>query len=267
MRRLLLIGCLLCSFFPLLAQGTSSCLPRAREVPFHDGERLTLDLVYKWGVNTEVAQAQVRLDSVRYQGKSVYRTSFTVKSAPFFDIFFKMRENFQSWFTPDELKPLKFTRDTFEGNYTATNLYLYDWEQKVIHATLSFAGGAPQTLDIPLHDCVYDLPTMIFYLRAADFSQMQPGTTYPLSFAIDDAVFNIRLTYRGEEMLKVRRKDKMKVRHFSCSVVSGAMFEGNQELQFWLSADEDAIPVAVMAPLRVGSVWCWYKTYERGNRS
>lgn len=267
MRRLLVIALLLCSFLPLGGQETS-CLPRARELPFAAGERIKLGLYYKWGaINTEVAEANVDLDSLRYEGTPAFHTAFTVKSAPFFDIFFKMREDFQSWFTLDGLRPLQFSRDTYEGGYTATNLYLYDWEQKQIHATVNFAGGGPQSLDIPLHDCSYDLPTMIYYLRSSDFRQMQPGKSYPLSFAIDDNVFDIRLTYKGEETLKVRKLGKMKVRHFSCSVVSGAMFEGNQELQFWLSADEDAFPVAVMAPLRVGSVWCWLKSYERGNRS
>lgn len=266
MRRLVLIAGLLFCLFPLMGQ-EQSCLPRAGKIPFSQGESFTMSLLYKWGVNAEVAEAQVRLDSVCYNGTAAHHVAFTVKSAPFFDIFFKMRENFQSWFAMEGLQPLKFSRDTYEGNYTATNLYLYDWPQKQIHATVNLGGRGEQNLDIPLHDCVYDLPTMIFYLRATDFSRLAVGKSYPLSFAIDEAVYNIRLSYKGEEVLKVRKLGRMKVRHFSCSVVSGAMFEGNQELQFWLSADEDAVPVAVMAPLRVGSVWCWLKSYERGNRS
>lgn len=264
MRRLLVISALLlCCVLPMRAQGSQGCLPQKAQNAFRGDEKLTLSLQYKWGaVNTDVATAVVQLDSVRFKGTPAYHCAFTVKSAPFFDLFFKMREDFQSWFTIDGLRPLKFSRNTSEGDYTATNLYLYDWQQKVIHADIRCGNNPAQSMDIPLHDCVYDLPTLIFYLRNADFSKMKVGQSYPLSFAIDDAVFDIRLTYKGEELMKARRLGKVKVRHFSCSVVSGAMFEGNQELQFWLSADEDALPVAVMAPLRVGAVWARLKAFE-----
>ena len=262
MRRLLVISLL---FLSLAAAAQSKhCLPRAKEYPFCSGETFSLSLTYKWGaVQTEVGVANVALDSVQFKGKQTYHTAFTVKSAPFFDIFFKMRESFHSWFTVDGLRPLRFTRDTFEGGYTAVNDYAYDWDQNVIHANVNFENRGEQTLDIPLHDCVYDLPAMIYYLRAADFSKMVPGQVYPLSFAIDDAVFDIRLTYKGIETLKVRKWGKTRVRRFSCSVVSGAMFEGNQELQFWLSADDACLPVAVMAPLRIGAVWAWIRSVDQ----
>ena len=91
---------------------------------------------------------------------------------------------------------------------------------------------------------------------------MKPGDQYPLSFAIDEAVFDIILTFQGAEPLKVRKLGVRNSLLFSCSVVSGAMFEGNQELKFWLSNDGYYVPLAIMAPLRVGSVWAWLKDYQ-----
>jgi hypothetical protein len=88
------------------------------------------------------------------------------------------------------------------------------------------------------------------------------GKSYPLSFAIDDAVFNVKLNFKGVETVKVRRLGKIRARHFSCSVVQGAMFEGDQELHFWLSDDENSLPVAVMVPLRIGAVWVYLKSYD-----
>ena len=239
------------------------CIPTVPEPPFKAGEKISLGLFYKWGaVNTEVAQAAITLDSLQFNGQDAWHLNFNVKSAPFFDVFFKMREDFHSWMTMDSIRPLRFTRNTLEGKYTATNDYNYDWEEMVIHADVNFYNRGMEHYEIPLHPCVYDLPALIFYLRTLDQSRMKPGDRYPLSFAIDEGVFDIMLTYHGVEPLKVRKKGYQNALLFSCSVVSGAMFEGNQELKFWLSDDGIYVPLAIMAPLRVGSVWAWLKDYQ-----
>ena len=83
-----------------------------------------------------------------------------------------------------------------------------------------------------------------------------------MSFAIDDAVFDIVLTYKGKETVKVRRLGKVDVVRFNCSVVSGAMFDGSTEMALWFSDDGNRLPVGLMAPLRIGSVQGWIKNYS-----
>lgn len=219
--------------------------------------------MYKWGaVNTEVGLATIDLDTLQYNGEPTFHVNFKVRSAPFFDLFFKMREDFHSWFSMLDMKPRKFTRDTYEGGYTATNLYHYDWPNKVIHADINLNKRGDTHFEIPLHDCAYDLPALIFYLRTMDLSRMHKGDKYKLSFAIDDSIFDVVLTFHGKEKLNVRRMGKRNALLFTCSVVSGAMFEGDQELKFWFSDDGRYVPLGVMAPLRVGAVWCWLKQYK-----
>lgn len=261
MRWKLLILSLLVSV-SVYGQG-KGCIPTVSHQPFKAGEQIDLGLFFKWGaVNTEVAQAVVTLDSLQFNGQDAWHVNFNVKSAPFFDVFFKMREDFHSWMTVDGLRPLRFTRNTLEGKYTATNDYTYDWEAMKIHADVNFYGRGDEHYEIPLHPCVYDLPALIFYLRAMDLSRMKVGGKYHLSFAIDEAVFDVVLTYHGAEPLKVRNMGYRNALLFTCSVVSGAMFEGNQELKFWFSDDGSFVPLAIMAPLRVGAVWAWLKDYR-----
>ena len=99
MRKWVLIAALLVVFSIQAFAQKGSCLPLNGQRAYKDGERLELSLMFKWGaVNTEVAQAVVTLDSTRFKGESAYHTRLKVRSMPFFDIFFKMREDFQSWF-------------------------------------------------------------------------------------------------------------------------------------------------------------------------
>ena len=132
----------------------------------------------------------------------------------------------------------------------------------MIHADVNFNGRGDEHYEIPLHECAYDLPALIFYLRTMDLSRMKVGDKYRLSFAIDDTIFDVVLTFHGREKLYVRKMGKRNALLFTCSVVSGAMFEGDQELKFWFSDDGHYVPLGVMAPLRVGACWAWLKQYK-----
>ena len=102
----------------------TACVPvrsvSEESLAFQHGEKMEFVLHYQWGtINTDVATATVELDSLTYNGEKAFRCSAYGKTSRMFDLFFKVREDFDSWFTRDGLKPLKFTRDTYEGGYEA----------------------------------------------------------------------------------------------------------------------------------------------------
>ncbi|MBO4585796.1 MAG: DUF3108 domain-containing protein [Bacteroidales bacterium] len=256
----LVLSILLGAVLPVMAQ---NCLPLGKDRAFQSGEQLTFSLMYKWGaVNTEVGMAELSIDSTSYNGIPAYHSALKVKSMPFFDVFFKMREHFQGWMAQDNVRPLKFIRDTHEGNYTATNLYYYDWDKKIINADIEFNKRGPKHLQIPVKECVFDIGSILYYARCMDVSKLRVGGKYPLSFAIDDDVYDVILTYRGKETIKARKLGKVRCMRFSCSVVSGQMFSGDEEFLLWISDDGNRLPVAFMAPLRVGAVRGWLKGYD-----
>lgn len=219
-----------------------------------------MGLYFKWGaVNTEVATGDLSVQETTLNGKSVFKTTLQADSAPFFSVFYDMHEHFETWFSKDSVKPLKYYRNTKQGEYRAFNNYIYDWNEKVIHADINFEGRGQQVLDIPIHDCVCDITSILYFVRTMDFEELTPGQKIPVSFAIDDTVFDIILTYRGKETRKIKRIGTLKTDKFSCSVVSGAMFDGNSEMYLWFSDDSNHVPVGFMAPLRIGSAQGWVK--------
>ncbi|MBO4634849.1 MAG: DUF3108 domain-containing protein [Bacteroidales bacterium] len=238
------------------------CLPTVKELPFQAGESFRMGLYFKWGaVNTEVATADVSLDATLFNGEPALHTTLTAFTASFFSSFYHMNEHFESWFSPENLLPLKYTRNTEQGDYRAYNHYIYDWDSRMIHADINFGNHGPQALEIPLKDCVFDLTAILYYLRSLDMNAFSPGQKAHMSFAIDDAVFDVVLTYKGKERVKVRRVGKVDALRFSCTVVSGALFDGNTEMSIWFSDDENRLPIGLMAPLRIGSVQGWIKNY------
>ena len=132
-RNLIVLLCMCLTFSQLHAQENldlkgTSCVPvmavTEDALAFKAGERMDFVLHYEWGaVNTDVGYATVTLDSLTYNGHKAVLCSAYGKTTRMFDLFFKVREDFKSWFTRDGLRPLKFTRDTYEGGYEAKNTY------------------------------------------------------------------------------------------------------------------------------------------------
>lgn len=256
MRRLAFISAL---FVSVLAYA----LPTKSTPPYQPGEYLHYGLHYQWGaVKTEVAQADFSLTNCEFNGQDALHLDMQARTMPFFDVFFKVREHFQSWFTPDGHTPLQFWRDTYEGGYTAVDRYTYDWEQRVIHADVNFGGRGDEHYEIPLTEKVFDFCALLYFFRTIDWTQMEVGDTFPLDFAIDEDVFEIKITYEGRELKKIPRLGKVNTLRFACTLLSGAVFDGKEQLMAWISDDDARLLLAFMAPIRVGHVWGYLKKWE-----
>ena len=258
MRRILITAAFTALFsLSAAADGNGGCLPSSKtgQMPFGPGETLNYALSFNWhSVATDVARASTKVDTLTFNGKKAYHVRMQGRTAQFFEIFYKVREDFQSWFTCDGLKPLKFIRDTHEGNYFAYNLYHYNPREGVINAALNNKKHGRSVITLPLGKCTYDLPGLLFYCRNMDITDLSPGKGYTLSFAIDDDVYSITLTYKGRETKQIKGLGNVACMKFGCSVVEGEMFDGKEDAELWISDDDNRIPVYFFAPMRVGGV-------------
>ena len=240
------------------SKGTS-CVPVKttveEELAFQAGEKVDFILHYKWGsINTDVGTATVTLDSLTFNGHEAFRCSVFGKTKKFYDVFFKVREDFDSWFTRDGLKPLKFTRDTYEGGYEARNTYLYEWDaaEPYIAADVYTSNLGQKSMQLPLTPCTYDLPALFFFARNMDMENVVPGKRYPMTFAIDEEVYNVYFILYGPETIKVKGLGTVETIRFAAKLLEGEVFKGEEDMTIWVTADENRLPVYFEAPLRVG---------------
>lgn len=247
----------------------ASCIPvrelSQENLAFQAGEQMSFVLHYKWGaVNSDVGHATVRLDTLTYNGEKAFLCSVCGKTTRLYDLFFKVREDFRSWFACDGLKPLKFTRDTFEGNYQAKNTYIYDWNQdepRIIADVYSSSSGQRYP-EIPLTPCTFDLPSLFYFARNMDMDVVEPGKRYPMTFAIDDDVYNVYFIMHGRETIKVKGFGTVNTIRFAAKLLAGEVFTGEEDMTIWISDDENRIPVYFEAPLLVGKATGRMTGYE-----
>lgn len=243
-----------------VAAEPGSCIPvrtlAEDSLAFRSGEHLKFTMHYQWGmINSDVGWATVDLGTEVLDGENVFRCTVFGRTSKWYDIFFKVRENFCSWFTRDGLRPLKFTRDTYEGKYVAKNTYGYMWNaaEPYIDADIYSSSSGSRRMHLPLNACTYDLPALFFLARNMDFDNVEPGVRHPMTFAIDDDIYNVYFILVGREVRKVAGIGSVRTIKFAAKLLAGEVFTGEQDMMIWVTDDENRIPVLFEAPILVGT--------------
>ena len=94
---------------------------------FNPGEKITYSAVYNWGfiwINAGIVE--FRVNETKYNGKECYHFNSLASSVPSYDWLFKVRDYFQSYARKDDLAPLFFDRNTYEGGYSVHNRITFD---------------------------------------------------------------------------------------------------------------------------------------------
>ena len=205
---------------------------------FAQGERLSYVIHYKWlGIRTDVGSAEVTLHDGR-----------------FWDVFFKVRDTYESVFYEDSVRPVYFHRDIHEGKYTIKNTYSWDDSTHAIDARIEWARRSLDTL-LPGNECTFDILTLFYNARNMDFEALEQGVNNPVSFAIDEEIFDIYFRYIGREEKRVPGLGVYKTMKFAAKVVAGEVFTGEQEMYIWVSDDMNRVPLLFESPIIVGSVF------------
>ena len=108
-------------------------------------------------------------------------------------------------------------------------------------------------MDIPLTPCTFDLPSLFYFARNMNFDIIEPGVKYPMTFAIDDDVFNVYFILYGRETIKVQVLGHVRTIKFAAKLLEGEVFKGEADMLIWVSDDDNRLPVYFEAPLLVGT--------------
>lgn len=246
------------------SEGLMSNIPYMDGHAFGSGERLSFSVRYKWGlINSVVGFAEVVLkDTTGAGGRMYYHCVAQGRTANFFDRIFKVREHFESWFSMDDLRPAAFIRDTKEGNYIAKNLFLWNRDDESIVADVFSSSRGQRYLVLPGRDYTYDLLTLFYFARNIDFDKCEENVRYPISFAIDDDIYDLYFVMLGREKLKLKGKGTYNTIKFAARLVAGEVFSGKEDMLIWVTDDRNRIPVYFKSPVIVGEVSGMIESYS-----
>lgn len=214
-----------------------------RNTAFSPGEQLTYRVSYVIaGVSLNGGEATFNTSLEKYQGKNVYHVVAVGKSTH--DLFFKVRDKYESYFDTSTLQPYKFIRNVDEGGYkTFENVSFY----KATNTAITNSG----TYAVP--SCVQDVISAIFYARNIDFAKYQPNDTIPFDMFLDRRVYHLHIRYLGKEIIRTKY-GKFHTIKFKPLLVKGNMFQGGEKMTVWVTDDPNHIAVRVQSPVTVGRV-------------
>jgi len=231
-------------------------------LPFAGGEKLTYTLKYQWGaINTDVGEVVFTLDFENDSERQYCVAKAKGRTFKFYDVFFKVRDYFESRFYPEDFSPIYFHRDVFEGKYKMKN-YIHFLSENKIKASYKRMNAQMKDTLLKGSNRTLDLLTLIYYMRSCDYASMTPGNTQQLNFVIDGKLYNVKYRYVGKEVKVVAGLGEFNTYRLAVSSVSGSVFKGTENLQIWLSADENMVPLQIETPIRVGNVTARISDYS-----
>ncbi len=215
---------------------------KAQQSAFKVGERL--DFKFNYGL-INAGYGSLAIEGTRDINNSVtYHIVAKGRSAGFFDMFFKVRDTYQTFVDTSSLLPLEFIRDIEEGKYKVKQHVIFDQEKKI-------AKSEEDTIDI--NPITQDLISFVYYLRSLDLTKIKKGDEVPITIYLDDELFETYFTYIGDQ--KIRTKfGRVNCMTFVPALQTGRMFEEQEDLKVWVTKDRMKLPVRIKSDLMVGSI-------------
>lgn len=196
--------------------------------------------------------ATLELKNERFKDKEVYHVVGKGKTAGLASIFFKVDDNYESYFDKVSGRPYRFIRKIDEGGYTKNLEIQFDHQAR--EATVfNLKHNRQKVIKTP--GGVHDLLSAFYYLRNNYRSEdLVVGQSISLDVLYDDdKPFTFKLKFLGREELKTKF-GRVKTLKFRPYVQSGRVFKEEESVTLWVSDDMNKIPVRIQADLMIGSL-------------
>lgn len=211
---------------------------------FQAGEKITYCLHYGI-INAGEAKLEVKKHDKKINGRDVLHVVGTGKSISAFDLFYKVRDTYESYIDEEAIVPFSFVRRVNEGGYKINQDYTFDHPKKKVD------NGDGKKFDIPTN--VQDMISAFYYARTLDFSKAKKGDIYTINLFYDDTNFPLKIKYMGKETVSLRM-GKYNCMKFIPVVEKGRVFKTEEDLTVWITDDNNKIPILAKAKILVGSI-------------
>jgi hypothetical protein len=213
------------------------------EPVFKVGEQLSYKLKYGFLTGAE-ANLRVEVSDKRFEGRPAYHIIADGRTAGTFDIFYKVRNRYETYIDQTTLQPYFYTENRHESNYKHSDNVTFDHKDDEITANKGV---------FPFKGKVFDFLSAYYFSRSIDVSKLHIGDKFDLKYFLEDGVHTLSITYVGKE------KADCALGEFNClkfnpTIIPGRIFRKDSKLYMWITDDDNRIPVKAHVELIVGSV-------------
>ncbi|MEO5911161.1 MAG: DUF3108 domain-containing protein [Pelobium sp.] len=219
-------------------------LPYLKNSTFGAGETIKYKLKYGF-ITAAEATIQVTETDVKFNGRPTYHLVVQGGTSGTFDIFYKVRNRYDSYIDRKTFTPYLYTENIRESKYKRNDkARFYQDEQKVTAKKGTFKSPVEQT---------FDLVSAYYFARNLDLTGVKTGDKFTINYFLDDEISPLTIEYVGKETIKTSL-GRISCLKFSPSIKPGRVFKKDSKLYLWISDDANRIPVRAEAEVLVGSV-------------
>jgi hypothetical protein len=215
---------------------------------FNNGEwfkfRIHYGLVTAGYATLEVKEAVINNKKVYHSIGKGYTTGMS-------KWFFKVDDNYESYFDKTTGKPYQYVRKIDEGGYTKDQEGFFNQDKNTI-VVKDYKNKTEKTFSTP--EEIQDIVSTFYYLRNhPDVDKLKQGESITIDMFFDDETTKFKLKFIAKENLNTKF-GTVPCMVFRPLVQSGRVFKEEESLTVWISDDENKIPLRIKASLAVGSI-------------
>ncbi|MUV05510.1 DUF3108 domain-containing protein [Flavobacterium rakeshii] len=215
---------------------------------FSTGEYFKFRIHYGF-INAGYATLEVK-DAVR-ENKKVFHVvgkGYTTGAAK---LFFKVKDDYQSYFDKETGKPYQFIRKIDEGGYTKNQEGFFNQSSNTVTVN-DYKNDTKKTFKVP--ENVQDIVSVFYYLRNhPEVDDLKVGGFIEVDMFFDEEVTKFKLKFLGREDIKTKF-GTVSAMIFRPYVQAGRVFKEEESLTVWISDDGNKVPLRIKADLAVGSL-------------
>ena len=165
--------------------------------------------------------------------------------------FFKVNDNYESYFDKVTGKPYQYVRKIDEGGYTKNQEGFFNQDKNTV-LVKDYKHKTQKTISVT--EEVQDIVSVFYYLRNhPQVDKLKVGEAIAVDMFFDDEVTKFKLKFIGREDISTKF-GTVSTMIFRPLVQAGRVFKEQESLTVWISDDDNRVPIRIKASLAVGSL-------------
>ncbi|HEY6144468.1 MAG TPA: DUF3108 domain-containing protein [Flavobacterium sp.] len=203
--------------------------------------------------------ATLEVKEATISNKKVFHVVGTGYTTGLSKFFFKVEDLYESYIDKDTGNPYRYVRKINEGGYTKNQEGFFNSSGNKI-LVKDYKHKTEKTLAIPKN--TQDILSSFYYFRNyPNIDKMKPGESVAIDMFFDDEITKFKLKFIGYENITTKF-GVVSTMMFRPIVQSGRVFKEEESLTFWISKDDNKLPIRIKANLLVGSIKADLEAYK-----
>lgn len=165
--------------------------------------------------------------------------------------FFRVDDNYESYFDKETGNPYQYVRKIDEGGYTKNQEGFFNQSTNRV-LVKDYKNKSENTYLLP--ENTQDIISTFYYLRNyPTIDKLKIGESVAIDMFFDNETTKFKLKYVGKDDIETKF-GLIPTMIFKPLVQSGRVFKEQESLTVWISDDDNKLPIRIQANLAVGSI-------------